>query len=381
MEQSILFKTKSAVKQQLFIPKKVFEKIQQWCKVSPTTEWSGYLFYNYKENFENGIKLTVEDFLVSDVGNATFTEFKVDAEITQYMLLSDLLDCKIGLIHSHQQMQTFFSGTDEDTLEKEGKETCNFLSLIVNNAEQYTARITRQVITTITGVSTVTTKCFDDNFSDTKNINYSKVTGIEWFPLEIVIEGKNDSINKDILDRYKELTAKKVTNYKSIYPSLFDNHDTDNKRFISLNFSKEKDEEVELKDVGTFYSKAPIDLHTLYDVTYKLVSANVCSQCNNIDDIRKYVEKDMVKTLDNYFSDIFTYTDYIERLCDYILSHIEDDKLERYINYDNSDEDITVSIMCIYAYNIAKLLRTMKSNDYIDNILDILNTYMFSNEF
>lgn len=40
---------------------------------------------------------------------------------------------------------TFFSGTDTNTLQKEGNDTNNFLSLIVNNEGTYTAAITRKV--------------------------------------------------------------------------------------------------------------------------------------------------------------------------------------------------------------------------------------------
>ena len=42
-------------------------------------------------------------------------------------------------------MATFFSSTDINTLEKEGKDTNHFLSLIVNNKGAYSAAITRQV--------------------------------------------------------------------------------------------------------------------------------------------------------------------------------------------------------------------------------------------
>lgn len=42
-------------------------------------------------------------------------------------------------------MSTFFSGTDLGTLQEEGSDMNNFLSLIVNNAGQYTAAITRKV--------------------------------------------------------------------------------------------------------------------------------------------------------------------------------------------------------------------------------------------
>ena len=48
-------------------------------------------------------------------------------------------------------MATFFSGTDQNTLAQEGMGMNNFVSLIVNNAGEYTAAITRKV--TRTGIA------------------------------------------------------------------------------------------------------------------------------------------------------------------------------------------------------------------------------------
>jgi len=46
---------------------------------------------------------------------------------------------------SHHSMSTFFSGTDLSTLQSEGLERNNFVSLIVNNEGSYSAAITRKV--------------------------------------------------------------------------------------------------------------------------------------------------------------------------------------------------------------------------------------------
>ena len=49
-------------------------------------------------------------------------------------------------IQSHNQMNSFFSGTDRSTLIEEGMTMPHFVSLIVNNAGKYTAKITRRVL-------------------------------------------------------------------------------------------------------------------------------------------------------------------------------------------------------------------------------------------
>ena len=117
------------------------------CALSPSNEWSGVLFYTYTGKFEdNSLELTARDFFLMDLGEHAHTIFDFDApEITQYMYLNKLMDCSMGLIHSHCDFNAFFSGEDEDTLLTQGENMHNFLSLIVNDAGQYVARITRQL--------------------------------------------------------------------------------------------------------------------------------------------------------------------------------------------------------------------------------------------
>ena len=113
----------------------------------PDKEWSGVLYYKYKGSFKNkNLTLTAVDFLVLDIGNSTHTEFVESPEIISYMCANGLINCQLGLIHSHNTMKTFFSGEDSDTLTKEGSARNHFLSLIVNNAGNYVAAITRRVV-------------------------------------------------------------------------------------------------------------------------------------------------------------------------------------------------------------------------------------------
>ena len=75
-------------------------------------------------------------------------------DVVSYMANnSELLDCQMGLIHSHNNMSTFFSGTDIRTLEEEGLDRNHFVSLIVNNQGSYTAAITRKLIKNISSAN------------------------------------------------------------------------------------------------------------------------------------------------------------------------------------------------------------------------------------
>ena len=134
----------------LIIPESVEKTIRTLCALSPTNEWSGILFYTFEGSFETSLTLTCKDILPLHQGSSVYTEFNTsNPKIARYMFDNDLLRCCIGLVHSHGTMKTFFSGTDTNTLLQEGSDTNSFLSLIVNNAGEYTAAITRKVTSEI----------------------------------------------------------------------------------------------------------------------------------------------------------------------------------------------------------------------------------------
>lgn len=130
----------------MVISEELETKIRTFCALSPEREWSGVLFYSFQGNFENGITILAKDMYLMDQGSGVHTEFDLDApEITRYMVVEGLTRLCMGLIHSHNQMQAFFSGEDSGTLFQHGEHMHNFVSLVVNNAGKYVARLTRQV--------------------------------------------------------------------------------------------------------------------------------------------------------------------------------------------------------------------------------------------
>ena len=131
----------------IIVPKKVEEKIRYLCRKFPTLEWSGILFTSYEGNFEDGsLVITCQDLYPMDLGTSTYTEFRTDETVAGYIAENiDLFGCDMSLIHSHNQMNCWFSGTDLSTLRSEGNDQNCFVSLIVNNAGKYCAAITRKV--------------------------------------------------------------------------------------------------------------------------------------------------------------------------------------------------------------------------------------------
>lgn len=130
----------------LKISKNLQNKIDYLCNRFPNTEWSGILYYKHTGSFEkNNLSITAQDLLLMDIGSGTFTEFEMSPEVAVNLVEhQELMDCCIGLVHSHGAMAAFFSGTDLNTLKEEGSERNHFLSLIVNNAGNYVAAITKK---------------------------------------------------------------------------------------------------------------------------------------------------------------------------------------------------------------------------------------------
>lgn len=199
----------------LIIPDLVQRKIREWCYHFPTKEWSGTLFYTVEGSFEDSsLVITCKDIYISDIGSATYTEFDHSADIVTYQAMNDLLDCYTGLIHSHNQMATFFSGTDRNTLIEEGMDMPHFLSLIVNNAGVYTAMITRRVSLQ---TSKITYPTFGGE-SKSEEVESTVNEYLEAFPLEINVQ-EDTSIRDEVAQRIKEIETEKATVSKTNFPS------------------------------------------------------------------------------------------------------------------------------------------------------------------
>jgi len=122
-------------------------RIEELCRLINKEEWSGVLFTSHIGSFESDdLEILCEDILLMDIGNSVHTEFEFnDPIVATYQLENDLLHCDANLCHSHVNMEVFFSGTDTNTLMKAGEKINHFVSLIVNNRGEMTAKITRKM--------------------------------------------------------------------------------------------------------------------------------------------------------------------------------------------------------------------------------------------
>lgn len=198
----------------LIIPANVERKIRHLCNRISQVEWSGTLFYTYSGSYEdNNLEIKCVDIFPMDIGSQAYTEFDMSPDVIAYMTEHpELLDCQMGLIHSHNNMATFFSGTDTSTLREEGNDRNHFVSLIVNNAGTYTAAITRKLNVKRAVHSTYTYKSFDDIEKLGTIATEVEEEVIAYNMLDIIKEGAVESFQEidDRLDIIRKNKAKSL---------------------------------------------------------------------------------------------------------------------------------------------------------------------------
>ena len=377
MDKNILKKQDNTYK--LIITPELEEKIRFLCARFPNNEYSGVLFYDYTGRFEdNSLVLTAKDFCLMDYGSATYTEFDKSAEICNYMIEHDLLECQQGLMHSHDQMSTFFSGTDLGTLQEEGSDMNNFLSLIVNNAGQYTAAITRKVkhIPHVTEV--LEYEFFGEETINIGNDEYDAIESyeIEYFFLNIEKPTVNIGYT-DLFNRIEEISKDK-TKITNISREPRTNLIVDSTlkatplyKETNIPFSKANTavQEGVDTDESIDYNKYKFNETDLNNIVKQLL---IGSPIFTPKDLNEWVQK-MPTVFSKRFGEgqkgLANYRAFIGYFVEFLVTEAFDDNLaeEGYL------ED---SQMAICAYGVLQKLHTFKTNSFIEVIEDEVERFI-----
>jgi len=372
----------------IIIPAKVERIIRFLCERVWSTEWSGILFYTPTGEFEdNSLQINCVDILPMDIGSTTYTEFDMSPDVISYMAENpELLDCKMGLIHSHNNMQSFFSGTDLNTLKSEGKDRNHFVSLIVNNAGTYTAAITRKIkYKSIRNLSY-------EGFNGTVDIPEKEVIEgeeLEYFYLDVIKEEESENPFYTIDSRLNEIrdskkkTAPKTSTPQYTYPNIY-NDTVNSKNTLPSYYNKHYKEPTLFDDLEWEDTKSSSSASTpseVEDVQHqKLTDAAVEEVVNQLltgsvtitkmdAETKKKVIDSISKRFDKRFGkgDIgmqlfyFWATDFIEFLIWYTVTDPKEDE------YD---------VAAMLASKTITALKKLPKNEYIDEYIDILNDYV-----
>ena len=275
-------------------------------------------------------------------------------------------------------MSTFFSGTDLGTLQEEGSDMNNFLSLIVNNAGQYTAAITRKVkhIPHVTEVLE-----YEFFGEETINIGNDEYDAIESYEIEyffLNIEKPTVNIGYiDLFNRIEEISKdkSKITNINRephanlvIEPTLkaAPLYKETNIPFSKVNTTVQAGVDT---DESIDYNKYKFNDNALNNIVKQLLLG---SPIFTPKDLNEWVQK-MPTVFSKRFGEgqkgLENYRAFIGYFVEFLVTEAFDENLaeEGYL------ED---SQMAICAYGVLQKLHTFKTNSFIEVIEDEVERFI-----
>lgn len=377
----------------LIIPAEVERKIRFTCQKVWNTEWSGTLFFTHEGSFENNdLVIRCVDIYIMDIGTQAYTEFDMNPDVIAYMTEHpELLDCQIGLLHSHAGFQTFFSQTDTATLREEGRDRNNFVSLIVNNAGSYTAAITRKIKLKQVKESVSYEFFGDGEKQDTKEY-VSDADEIEWFYLKIEKEGENYSF-PDMAARLEEIKqakaekAKKVQipayqgGYKPVIansygtkagPANLVKNESDKSKVVQPTLFDNMDYLPFDDDCSLPYGQVTFDKVTLKSLVLQLITGSIIISNDSKIDITKWA-KSMPTLYEKRFGKgeegMKNFRVWADTYTEYLVWYTTDEKLEE-LGFDETE------ICAICAHDMIEELTKLPENKYIKEYIDALQKYL-----
>lgn len=377
----------------LIIPAEVERKIRFVCQKVWSTEWSGTLFFTHEGSFENDdLVIRCVDIYIMDIGTQAYTEFDMNPDVISYMCENpELLDCQMGLIHSHNNMSTFFSGTDTATLKEEGRDRNNFVSLIVNNAGSYTAAITRRIKSKQVKES-VSYEFFGDGEKQGTKEYVSDADEIEWFYLKIEKEGENYSFpdmaaRLEGIKQAKAEKAKKVQTpiyqggYKPVIansygtkagPANLVNKESDKPKVIQPTLFDNANDLPFDDNYSLPYGQVTFDKVTLKSLILQLITGSIIISNDSKIDISKWA-KSMPTLYEKRFGKgeegMKNFKMWADTYTEYLTWYVTDEKLEE-LGYDE------IEICAICAHDMIEELTKLPENDYIKGYIDALQKYL-----
>ena len=382
---------KSALSYKINIPLYVEKKIRILCREIHNIEWSGILFYRVNGSFEDGtLEVDCVDIYQMDEGSTGYTEFDMSADVMNYMvehpeLISE--DIFQGLIHSHNNMSTFFSGTDTGTLLAEGSDVNHFVSLIVNNAGVYTAGITRRV-SVVQKVSEEYTypSWKDSEKSGTREFTATK-TYVQWFNLEVNKDEVAKEDESEILNRIKEVRKLKAskpkyysklgsedlpkatpvvvkpTNVAPTTPTTPKKEDKPKNTEVTPSLFELDEEEYDVNYNLYHYSD-----DTIISIVKQLITLSLVLPNSDAIDAKEWA-KNMDEIFDARFGDVVEFETVAVNIVDYLLNYTEE---EEAFNHLTPRESVAV-----LANEVKGALAELPENKYINSLMSICDDYIF----
>lgn len=361
------------------------------------------MFTKHTGNFEdNNLVITCEDLYPMDLGNATYTEYKMDETVASYMADNiELFECDLNLIHSHHAMSAFFSGTDTSTLRAEGNDTNCFVSLIVNNAGEYCAAVTRKLQLT-KKITVQTSGVSYEFFGEGKKALTSGASPVENVSEETVIQYFMLNVEREIVDnpldyldeRFKEIEAKKkpsvIIPYVRTTPLTA--KDSEGVGYAASTYSPaDKDEdfytwihkdkkEPETKEGILFDDKTMDDLKVeinwtpnptlVHEAAVRMIACSFIIDPSKFD-LKQWIVRHMSRKYDEIFAANLAFDNWAEFIIEFVVTNFFDEGAPEEVYEDLDTFQATVAEAIF-----EELSEYADYNSYIAQYLDILQRYI-----
>ena len=389
----------------IVIPAEVEKKIRFLCKNIWDVEWSGILFYKVEGAFEDkSLTIRCVDLFQMDIGTSTYTEFNVSPDMATYMVdHPELLEEGIyqGLIHSHNNMATFFSGTDTATLSAEGNDMAHFVSLIVNNAGKYTAGITRKYKCVQTVSEKYTYPTWNGEVREGVETFDIEEEKLEWFNLDIVFEDATDDFETEMMERIKEIkeSKKKVVtpiykgypqygNYaKNIAPtkevgSTFPMDKEEyygeegrgwyNSKEVKETSGKQSElpfEQPEEENLDIPYGVITVDKDIVQSIVRQIVTSSIIISNESAVDVKKWANS-MENLYRRRFGSVKEFEYFASNYVDYLINYTYDGDVMAVISNDDS------TMAALLAHDVREELEKLPKNPWLSVYIKLMDDYI-----
>lgn len=392
----------------IVIPAEVEKKIRFLCKNIWDVEWSGVLFYKVEGAFEDkSLTIRCVDLFQMDIGSSTYTEFNVSPDMATYMVdHPELLEEGIyqGLIHSHNNMATFFSGTDTATLSAEGNDMAHFVSLIVNNAGKYTAGVTRKYKCVQTASEKYTYPTWNGEVKEGVETFDIEEEKLEWFNLDIVFENATDDFETEMMERIKEIKESKkkivvpVYNGRNYY-SQYDNYGKNitPAKEVGSTFPMEREkyygeegrgwykakevkeipvkqgelpfEQPEEENLDIPYGVVTVDADIVQSIVRQLVTSSIIISNESAVDVKKWANS-MESLYRRRFGTVKEFEYFASNYIDYLINYTYDGDVMAVIDNDDS------TMAALLAHDVREELEKLPKNPWLSVYIKLMGDYI-----
>ena len=389
----------------IVIPAEVEKKIRFLCKNIWDVEWSGILFYKVEGAFEDkSLTIRCVDLFQMDIGTSAYTEFNVSPDMATYMVdHPELLEEGIyqGLIHSHNNMATFFSGTDTATLSAEGNDMAHFVSLIVNNAGKYTAGVTRKYKCVQTVSEKYTYPTWNEEVREGVETFDIEEEKLEWFNLDIVFEDATDDFETEMMERIKEIKESKkkvVTPIYKGYPQ-YGNYGKNiaPTKEVGSTFPMDKEEYYgeegrswyqakEVKETSGKQSELPfeqpeeenldipygvitVDKDIVQSIVRQLVTSSIIISNESAVDVKKWANS-MENLYRRRFGTVKEFEYFASNYVDYLINYTYDADVMIAVNNDDA------AMAALLAHDVREELEKLPKNPWLSVYIKLMDDYI-----